>query len=414
MNNDQPPPTRGFITYPNQTVWKVDKPISQDRLFLQVDAGDADKALTILGKSAMRLWFHLMAHRNGFEFGFSPIAVEKAIGMKRDGCKAARKELIEKGYLEHINGNRYILHSSPINRPTCRLPDDGGKLHLHGESPSDRCENYPPWVENAPLVGGETPPDEGKLHQEIIKDNKDNINIIKDTVFDDFNFSSGRSDNDIYSFPDDTILFDQKENEMDRIVLASDNEEKETYTRDGLTPEEMLLANRVNDARNFFYGKDKKIRWKELSTVFNGVQYEALIPLILYRYAGSGENFKKLLRLGKNGIVIDGWDVAKAQPIIKCSPIFVPPELMVQHPENIKRVLGTGYLNDMPDQDKSEAQEIMREWQERYWHGYYYNIPQSQPNMTNSDDAQSKPTKGKNVNIGGFVDLDGDDGDLPF
>ena len=191
MLNKIKSPTRGFITFPNQTIWRVDKTEVKGKLFLQVSTKDADRAATILGKSALRLWIHLMAHKNGFQFGFSPAAVEKAIGLKKDGCKAARRELIDKGYLEHTGGIYYTLHSSPV-------------VEVSAKTPQSECDKYPVWVEDIPVVSGKTLPGGGKCQREILKDNKYSKNIIKDNISCESVISfSGNKNNTSYDWFED-------------------------------------------------------------------------------------------------------------------------------------------------------------------------------------------------------------------
>ena len=234
-----------------------------------------------------------------------------------------------------------MLHSSPIDKPTCRLPDAGDILHLHGEAPPNGCENYPLWVEESPLVGGKTPPDGVKLHPETIKDNKYNKNIIKDNNADDFFCFSGCNifnDTDVYE--DNLLLPSQKEN-------IDIQKNRLNYSPDSF----YIISGRMK--KHFFMISPKKNRLYE--------KYKSKIAAILYRYSGNGKNFRQLLRIGRNGILIDGWDENNLQPIIKLFPCFVPLKEIRQSVDKIEEILRAGYLNEMAPVEEYIAYDIIKE-----------------------------------------------------
>ena len=365
------PHGRGYTTYVNQSIVKISKSSVKGKLFLQVSADDTDRDLSTLGKSALRLWFYLMTHKDGFEFALSPAAIKNAIGLGRDGYKAGRKELIEKGYLQHIRGNFYILHSSPV------------KVESKA-SPQPPREQALPWEETPVDIVEKSSIDGGKSHIEIVKNNKRIINNNKNTedVFSIFS-SSGDDITEVES-KQHIIYNHQKENGEDSVSTGN-------YVEPFLSEEEADRLNRIEDIKASIYAKERAIRNQDLDNSDIGIFLKQTLAFIFYRYSGDGEKMEKLLNNAKYGIVVDGWDSESEQPIIKCAPVYVPPTLMKQNPDKLKEVLYAGYIKDMSEDEKDEATRIMKQWDSGYKRKYY---TATVPKFDLSDD--------------------GDDGELPF
>lgn len=102
-----------FTTVPNQRTVVIhrEKP---DRDFIQIKKENYAEAYRILGATALVLYVYLAGNQEGFQFGLSPSAIQKALGMPESTCRDQIKRLISFGYLvERGDSNIYDFYEHP-------------------------------------------------------------------------------------------------------------------------------------------------------------------------------------------------------------------------------------------------------------------------------------------------------------
>ena len=64
--------------------------------------------------SSMILWLYLSRNQNGYELALSPKDVEETMGLSERTYRTCKNELMEKGYLVQVKGNRYMFYEKPL------------------------------------------------------------------------------------------------------------------------------------------------------------------------------------------------------------------------------------------------------------------------------------------------------------
>ena len=64
--------------------------------------------------SSMILWLYLSRNQNGYEIALSPKDVEETMGLSERTYRTCKNELMEKGYLVQVKGNRYMFYEKPL------------------------------------------------------------------------------------------------------------------------------------------------------------------------------------------------------------------------------------------------------------------------------------------------------------
>ena len=73
-----------------------------------------EKAAQALDAGAFKLWCYFAKNQNSYEFALSSKEVQDTFGMKIRQYNSAVEELIEKGYLVPIGGNRYSFNEIAV------------------------------------------------------------------------------------------------------------------------------------------------------------------------------------------------------------------------------------------------------------------------------------------------------------
>ena len=106
-----------MITYPNQKIIHINKETSND--FLQIDKDAWMKASNELTYNAFKIYLYLAGNQDGFDLALSRKALTDNIKMHDNSYSKGIKELTDKGYIIHKQGNIYdfylIPHSSGIS-----------------------------------------------------------------------------------------------------------------------------------------------------------------------------------------------------------------------------------------------------------------------------------------------------------
>lgn len=100
------------ITYPNQRLVTVHKADIGNN-FLGVNNSVWTAACRDLGYPATILYLYLSANANGYQLALSPAAVQNALGMPRTTYRDQIRNLINKGYLVEVGGNRFDFYEIP-------------------------------------------------------------------------------------------------------------------------------------------------------------------------------------------------------------------------------------------------------------------------------------------------------------
>ncbi|MBQ0099481.1 MAG: hypothetical protein KBS91_02910 [Firmicutes bacterium] len=67
-----------------------------------------------LDAGAFKLWMYFAKNQNGYEFALSSKDVEQTFGMKIKQYNNAVEQLITKGYLVNVGGNKYTFNEKPV------------------------------------------------------------------------------------------------------------------------------------------------------------------------------------------------------------------------------------------------------------------------------------------------------------
>ena len=103
-----------MITHPNQRVVQIcTKKVTKD--FIQVAKEDIKAACLDLTPAQTLVWLIFAGNAEGYNFVFSPTAIEKEYGISKQTAQNAFKVLIEKGYLEPTKASTHFrFHLKPI------------------------------------------------------------------------------------------------------------------------------------------------------------------------------------------------------------------------------------------------------------------------------------------------------------
>ena len=100
---------------PNQKEVVVNKEkCNKENLYATINLAAMDKAAQDLDAGAFKLWMYFAKNQNGYKFALSSKAVERDFGIKIKQYKNAIKELTDKGYLVHIQGDSYEFHELTV------------------------------------------------------------------------------------------------------------------------------------------------------------------------------------------------------------------------------------------------------------------------------------------------------------
>lgn len=100
---------------PNQKIVEVDKEIcNRQNPYAAINLAVMCKAAQELDAGAFKLWIYFAKNQKGYKFALSSKAVERDFGMKIKQYNNAVKELIDKGYLVHIQGDSYKFHEIAV------------------------------------------------------------------------------------------------------------------------------------------------------------------------------------------------------------------------------------------------------------------------------------------------------------
>lgn len=103
-----------YQTVANQKVVRINKPRYRDN-FLQVGIDEWQTAFKELKPSTFAVYLYLASNADGFNLALSKEAVENAIGIKKTAYHSAIKELEEKGYIQHKQGNIFFFNTKSAN-----------------------------------------------------------------------------------------------------------------------------------------------------------------------------------------------------------------------------------------------------------------------------------------------------------
>ena len=126
-----------MITVPNQKIVICDRwegAIPNGETYTVVIHSIDKRAMFDLLGNAYVLYHYLCQNKKGFELALSPAAVKADTNMGKSAYDSAVKQLIEKGYLTNVRGNRYQFSIEPTQRRNAGNPVDGKPDY--GEPPS--------------------------------------------------------------------------------------------------------------------------------------------------------------------------------------------------------------------------------------------------------------------------------------
>ena len=100
---------------PNQKEVVVNKEkCNKENLYATINLAAMDKAAQDLDAGAFKLWMYFAKNQNAYKFALSSKAVERDFGIKIKQYNNAIKELTDKGYLVHIQGDSYEFHELTV------------------------------------------------------------------------------------------------------------------------------------------------------------------------------------------------------------------------------------------------------------------------------------------------------------
>ena len=102
-------------TNPNQTIVRIESSPCDDIHLCSMRNIEAEcAAARDLKYSSMILWLYLSRNQNGYELALSPKDVEETMGLSERTYRTCKNELMEKGYLVQVKGNRYMFYEKPL------------------------------------------------------------------------------------------------------------------------------------------------------------------------------------------------------------------------------------------------------------------------------------------------------------
>ena len=101
-------------TQPNQKTININKEqCNRDNLYSTINLSALKKAMIDLKGETFKLWCYLDKNQNGYTFALSKVdALSWGIGSKSSYDRAV-SELIEKGYLVNVCGNKFNFFETP-------------------------------------------------------------------------------------------------------------------------------------------------------------------------------------------------------------------------------------------------------------------------------------------------------------
>lgn len=98
-----------MITYPNQkkVLVEEDKNNMHEDVYNNLRKTTICAASRLLNGAAFKIYLYMCMNKNGYEFALSSEDVTNVMGISGSSYKRGIKELIEKGWLIFIGGNRY-------------------------------------------------------------------------------------------------------------------------------------------------------------------------------------------------------------------------------------------------------------------------------------------------------------------
>lgn len=87
------------MSVPNQKTLVIVKSETTVPPFLQINANDWQEAFQKLSPAAFAVYLYLAQNQNGYNFEYSPTAIENTGLMKKGTATKARQELETKGYI---------------------------------------------------------------------------------------------------------------------------------------------------------------------------------------------------------------------------------------------------------------------------------------------------------------------------
>lgn len=100
------------VTYPNQRLVTIHK-ADIGKQFLGINKDVWMTACCDLGYPATILYLYLSANANNYQLALSPAAVQNALGMPRTTYRDQIRNLINKGHLVEVGGNRFDFYEIP-------------------------------------------------------------------------------------------------------------------------------------------------------------------------------------------------------------------------------------------------------------------------------------------------------------
>lgn len=107
-----------MISYPNQKKYIINKKIEGDDVFFMLAWKDYCKASRDLTASGLKLYMYLAKNKDQYEFYFSPKDYCTTFGLSDKSYRNAKKELIKKGYLKEVEGNKVIFSTNCSFNPS--------------------------------------------------------------------------------------------------------------------------------------------------------------------------------------------------------------------------------------------------------------------------------------------------------
>lgn len=103
-------------TVPNQNIVIIKKTPCKEN-FLQIKNEEWMQAAKDCGVALapFKLYLYLAANEIDYEKALSPVAVEKAVGIKRSNYYNVINKLKDLGYLVDIGGNKFEFYTSPVH-----------------------------------------------------------------------------------------------------------------------------------------------------------------------------------------------------------------------------------------------------------------------------------------------------------
>lgn len=154
-------------TVPNQRMVTIHRERAASA-FLGIKNANWQAAARDLGAHALLLYLYFASNADGFTLALSPTAIRQAIGMPPQTYRDQFVKLIDKGYLVHLNGNRYAFYETPQKKQEETDTADGLDFTK---------DDTPTVFDNAAAVQIET-----ASSREINKDNINNNGLLEKQV----------------------------------------------------------------------------------------------------------------------------------------------------------------------------------------------------------------------------------------